>query len=159
MIDRSRTPKPPVRSSDAGWPIFSLAALLAIAVAVDYLLPPSKHCQAVPFEGAESDDRVSSAADGARDRGRAATTPSEIPARGWKDILLRVYDNISKHRVLALAAGMTYYSILAIFPGLRPLSLCTAFSPIPRPSRSISIKPRDSCPAAPSTSRGSSSAG
>jgi membrane protein len=52
------------------------------------------------------------------DRGRLASSPSEIPARGWKDILLRVYSNISKHRVLALAAGMTYYSLLAIFPAI-----------------------------------------
>ena len=56
-----------------------------------------------------------------RDRGRLAETPSEIPARGWKDILLRVYANISEHRILALAAGMTYYSLLAIFPALAAL--------------------------------------
>src|SRR3954454_15820350 len=58
---------------------------------------------------------------GERDRGRQATTPSEIPLRGWKDILLRVYTNISNHRILALAAGMTYYSILAIFPAIAAL--------------------------------------
>jgi membrane protein len=29
-------------------------------------------------------------------RGRSAETPSQIPARGWKDILLRVYHRISK---------------------------------------------------------------
>jgi hypothetical protein len=56
-----------------------------------------------------------------RSKGRQATTPSEIPARGWKDILLRVFANISRHRVLALAAGMTYYSILAIFPAIAAL--------------------------------------
>jgi membrane protein len=55
------------------------------------------------------------------DRGRAASSPSEIPAKGWKDILLRVYANFGKHRILALAAGMTYYSILAIFPALAAL--------------------------------------
>jgi membrane protein len=55
------------------------------------------------------------------DRGRHATSPSEIPARGWKDILWRVYGNIGDHRILALAAGMTYYSILAIFPALAAL--------------------------------------
>jgi membrane protein len=53
--------------------------------------------------------------------GRLADTPSEIPARGWKDILLRVYRNISEHRVLSLAAGITYYSLLAIFPALAAL--------------------------------------
>src|SRR5262249_12068520 len=55
------------------------------------------------------------------DRGRLATSPSEIPAKGWKDVLLRVYANISAHRILALAAGMTYYSILAIFPPIAAL--------------------------------------
>ena len=33
----------------------------------------------------------------------------------------RVYGNVSDHRILALAAGMTYYSILAIFPALAAL--------------------------------------
>ncbi|MBV9460388.1 MAG: YihY/virulence factor BrkB family protein, partial [Bradyrhizobium sp.] len=37
------------------------------------------------------------------------------------DILLRVYANISRHRIMALAAGMTYYSILAIFPAIAAL--------------------------------------
>ena len=53
--------------------------------------------------------------------GADASAPSEIPARGWKDILLRVYRNISDHRVFALAAGMTFYSLLAIFPALAAL--------------------------------------
>jgi membrane protein len=55
------------------------------------------------------------------DRGRQANTPSEIPPRGWMDILNRVYLNFSEHRILALAAGMTYYSLLAIFPALAAL--------------------------------------
>jgi membrane protein len=55
------------------------------------------------------------------DRGRLAATPSDIPAKGWKDILLRVYNNISEHRVVALAAGTTFYSLLAIFPALAAL--------------------------------------
>lgn len=55
------------------------------------------------------------------DHGRGATEPAEIPARGWKDILLRVYTNVLRHRVMALAAGMTYYSILAIFPAIAAL--------------------------------------
>jgi membrane protein len=54
-------------------------------------------------------------------RGRLASRPSEIPARGWKDILLRVYRNISEHRVVALAAGATFYSLLAIFPAIAAL--------------------------------------
>jgi membrane protein len=55
------------------------------------------------------------------ERGRHASSPAELPARGWKDILWRVYGNIGDHRILALAAGMTYYSILAIFPAIAAL--------------------------------------
>jgi membrane protein len=54
-------------------------------------------------------------------RGRQADAPWEIPLRGWKDILLRVYDNIGKNRVVAFAAGVTFYSILAIFPAIAAL--------------------------------------
>jgi len=56
-----------------------------------------------------------------RGRGRSATTPSEIPARGWKDILVRVYREISDDRVVAIAAGVTFYILLAIFPAIAAL--------------------------------------
>jgi membrane protein len=55
------------------------------------------------------------------DRGRLATTPSEIPARGWKDILWRVYERITECRVIAVAAGVTFYALLAIFPAIAAL--------------------------------------
>lgn len=55
------------------------------------------------------------------DRGRQAARPGEIPARGWKDILIRTYRSISEDRVMALAAGVTYYVLLALFPGLAAL--------------------------------------
>src|SRR5262249_46217801 len=51
-------------------------------------------------------------------RGRFAQGPSEIPVLGWKDILLRVYNSISDDRILANAAGVTYYALLALFPGI-----------------------------------------
>jgi membrane protein len=54
-------------------------------------------------------------------RGQEADTPSEIPARGCKDILWRVYGNVNDHRVLLVAAGMTFYTLLAIFPALAAL--------------------------------------
>jgi membrane protein len=54
-------------------------------------------------------------------RGRHATTPSEIPARGWKDILWRVYKEIGDDRIFAIAAGVTYYGLLAIFPAIASL--------------------------------------
>ncbi|WP_407146978.1 YihY/virulence factor BrkB family protein [Bradyrhizobium sp. ORS 86] len=54
-------------------------------------------------------------------RGRSTNSPAGFPAAVWKDILLRVYGNIGQHRILALAAGITYYSILALFPAIAAL--------------------------------------
>src|SRR5438034_727372 len=54
-------------------------------------------------------------------RGRTATHPLEVPARGWKDILFRVWKNIGKDRVIVVAAGVTFYSVLALFPAIAAL--------------------------------------
>src|SRR6202048_2965562 len=54
-------------------------------------------------------------------RGRYAETPSQIPTQGWKDILLRVYHGISEDRILLVAAGVTFYLLLSIFPGIAAL--------------------------------------
>lgn len=54
-------------------------------------------------------------------RGREADTPAQIPARGWKDILWRVYEEFGKDRIMAVAAGVTYYALLAIFPAITAL--------------------------------------
>ena len=39
----------------------------------------------------------------------------------WKDILLRIWKNIGKDRVVVVAAGVTFYSILALFPAIAAL--------------------------------------
>ena len=54
-------------------------------------------------------------------RGRAANQPSEIPAKGWKDIAWRVFENIQNDRVLLIAAGVTFYALLALFPATAAL--------------------------------------
>src|SRR5271155_879523 len=54
-------------------------------------------------------------------RGRSADAPSEIPPQGWKDILLRVYHGISEDRIPLVAAGVTFYLLLSIFPGIAAL--------------------------------------
>ena len=51
-------------------------------------------------------------------RGRAAESPSDLPARGWVDILKRVYAEFGNDRVLAVAASVTFYALLAIFPAI-----------------------------------------
>jgi membrane protein len=53
--------------------------------------------------------------------GRQSEAPIQIRARRWRDILLRVYQGISEDRILLVAAGVTFYALLAIFPGLAAL--------------------------------------
>ena len=55
------------------------------------------------------------------DRGRDASSPAQIPAKGWKDILVRVYHESSKDRIVTVAAGITFYGILALFPAIAAL--------------------------------------
>lgn len=58
------------------------------------------------------------------DRGRAATGPSEISASGWKDVAMRVYLEFQKDRVMSVAAGVTFYTLLSLFPALAALVSC-----------------------------------
>lgn len=51
-------------------------------------------------------------------RGREAQTPTEVPAKGWKDILWRVYEEFQKDRVSAVAAGVAFFSLLSVFPAI-----------------------------------------
>jgi membrane protein len=57
----------------------------------------------------------------AASRGRYAATPSDIPARGWRDILWRCYERLTEDRILTIAAGVTFYILLAVFPALAAL--------------------------------------
>jgi membrane protein len=107
------------RPASDGWAVTSLLALLVVAFAAEYVFPRSEQ-RSASFSSPDPRSVPEEAGDEGG-RGRLATTPSEIPPRGWKDIMLRVFANISSHRILALAAGMTYYSLLTIFPALAAL--------------------------------------
>jgi hypothetical protein len=52
----------------------------------------------------------SAAADGPHeaDRGRAAEQPSQIPAKGWKDILLRTKQQMAEDNLSIIAAGVAF---------------------------------------------------
>jgi len=41
--------------------------------------------------------------------------------RGWKDILWRTYEQVGEHRLLAVAAGVVFYGLLAVFPAVTTL--------------------------------------
>jgi membrane protein len=107
-------------SSLGAWDIAATLGLVAVAFIIERTAPADNAKPALPpKEGRRASTAGPASEDG--NRGRDAASPSDIPAKGWKDILWRVYGNVSDHRILALAAGMTYYSILAIFPALAAL--------------------------------------
>jgi membrane protein len=51
-------------------------------------------------------------------RGRHAESPREIPARGWKDILIRSWKEFGDDQAPLVAAGVTFYTLLALFPAM-----------------------------------------
>jgi membrane protein len=97
--------------SDAGRLPWWVPALTAGLLAVGF----TRQRYATP---AAADDNATAGEPG---RGRLASTPSEIPARGFKDVLLRVWNNIGEDRIMLVAAGVTFYALLAIFPAIAAL--------------------------------------
>jgi membrane protein len=51
-------------------------------------------------------------------RGRRADAPTQIPRPGWKDVIVRTYYEVQDDRLLALAAGVAFYSLVALFPAM-----------------------------------------
>jgi hypothetical protein len=51
-------------------------------------------------------------------RGREADTPGQIPPRGWRDILWRVFWSVSGDRILSTSGGVAFFALLAVFPGI-----------------------------------------
>jgi membrane protein len=54
-------------------------------------------------------------------RGEEAARPWDIPKRGWKDVLLRVKDEINRDNLSIVAAGVGFYALFAIFPAISAL--------------------------------------
>ncbi|SER15021.1 membrane protein [Faunimonas pinastri] len=78
-----------------------------------------------PAEGAETSGAFPRADDLARvqqkQHGRAALAPHQIPFKGWKDIFWRLVSEISKDNVSLVAAGSTFFLLLALFPAIGAL--------------------------------------
>lgn len=56
-------------------------------------------------------------------RGEYADKPSDIPRKGWKQVLLRVKDEISGDNLSIVSAGVAFYGLLAVFPAIAALVL------------------------------------
>jgi membrane protein len=57
-------------------------------------------------------------------RGRRSGSPLQIPWAGWKDILWRTYVRSGEDRLLAIAAGVVFFGLLAVFPAITALVSC-----------------------------------
>lgn len=51
-------------------------------------------------------------------RGRVAPGPHRIPPLGWKDIAWRTYQEIGHDRLPSVAGGVTFFTLLALFPAI-----------------------------------------
>jgi membrane protein len=56
--------------------------------------------------------------------GRLSSNPFHIPWAGWKDILWRTYVRTGEDRLLATAAGVVFFGLLAVFPAITALVSC-----------------------------------
>jgi membrane protein len=68
-----------------------------------------------PVSAAHSSDQPTDA------RGWGAKAPTDISPKGWRDVLVRVFYGISEDRITTIAGGVTFFVLLALFPGLAGL--------------------------------------
>ena len=50
--------------------------------------------------------------------GRDARSPAEIPLRGWRHVLARAWAEFGRDRIMSVAAGVTFFTLLALFPAI-----------------------------------------
>jgi membrane protein len=71
--------------------------------------------------GADSDrnnPQSQAKAAGETGRGREAAKPTDIPARGWMDILKRTFQQLGEDNLSIVAAGVGFYAFTAMVPAL-----------------------------------------
>jgi membrane protein len=115
--DQGVRPRPPQVSPAEYWIYLGATALLAVLLANQRTQSGAPRAQdRSPGVGDNLHiQRLRAAEQG---RGRHAEAPWQISWLGWKDILWRTYRQIGENRLLALAAGVVFYSLLALFPAL-----------------------------------------
>ncbi len=60
-------------------------------------------------------------------RGREAKSPTEIPAAGWKDTLVRVKKDLKADHISMLSGAMAYYCLFAFVPAISAIVLMYAW--------------------------------
>lgn len=87
---------------------------VGLGASVVLLLMPQRG----PGDGSNRDREAQASRPSASGSGDDARSPPEIPAKGWREIARRTFGEVSRDRVLAVAAGVTFYGLLALFPAL-----------------------------------------
>lgn len=86
------------------------AFILGFTSALILLGPAS---QASARERAEHQDKGPNSS-----HGKGAAAPTDIGPTGWREIAIRTYREVSRDRVMAVSAGVTFYGLLATFPAM-----------------------------------------
>ena len=97
-------------------PLQAAPWVAAAAAALFWLRRRTGKAQAAPFEPPPLTPELCEAAEPGR--GRCARAPWTIPARGWKDIFWRMYEESGRNRLVSLAGGVTFFLLLATFPAI-----------------------------------------
>lgn len=71
--------------------------------------------------GPDADNQASPEEFSQRGRGRRASKPTEIPPRGWWDIVRRTVQQVSEDNLSIVAAGVAFYAFVAMVPALAAL--------------------------------------
>ena len=69
---------------------------------------------------------------GSDDRGRSAEAPTNIPGSGWKDVFARVRSESKDDGITLLSAGVAFYALLALVPGM--VALVSLYGLVAKPS-------------------------
>lgn len=73
-------------------------------------------------------------------RGRHAASPGGIPLKGWTDVLWRTWTSFNADRITRLAGGVTFFGLLALFPGLATfVSLYGLFADVGAAEKQLAI--------------------
>ena len=102
--------------------------LLLIAATTILILTAQRYFQNTPPQEPERPANSPAAASGEfvhelsqHGRGRFSGSPFQIPWAGWTDILRRTYVRTGEDRLLATAAGVVFFGLLAVFPAVTAL--------------------------------------
>ena len=99
---------------------------LLLVAATAILVLSALHFLQRNFLPASSGNAIAPTGDGPleltqRGRGRHAENPFQIPWTGWKDVLWRTHERSNDDRLLATAAGVVFFGLLAVFPAITAL--------------------------------------